>query len=86
VRPSAGYLNTQFDLCFFAANATRVDVFVDGVLKCTQLNPILGQRYNCYLLGSQIGPGVHLASIIATGCGGTCQSGTPFRVFETTSP
>jgi hypothetical protein len=85
VLPSAGFLDTRFDLCFFAANATRVDVFVDGVLKCTQLNPILGQRYDCFVLGSEVGPGVHVASIIATGCGGTCQSGTPFRVFNSLS-
>jgi hypothetical protein len=86
VLPSAGFLNTQFDLCFFAGNANRVDVFVDGVLECTQLNPIAGQRYNCFVLGSQVGPGIHVATIIATGCGGTCSSGTPFRVFSSNTP
>ena len=80
--PSFGFLDTQFDLCYFAGNATRVDVFVDGVLKCTQLNPVPGQQYNCFVLGSSIGPGLHIASIVATGCGGICQSGTPFRVFN----
>jgi hypothetical protein len=83
--PSAGFLDTQFDLCFFAGNANRVDLFVDGVLKCTQLNPVAGQKYDCYVLGSDVGPGVHVVSIIATGCGGTCTKGTPFRVFNSTS-
>jgi hypothetical protein len=85
VIPSAGFLDTRFDLCFFVGNATRVDVFVDGVLKCTQLNPVVGQQYNCFVLGSDVGPGLHVASIIATGCGGTCTKGTPFRVFNSTS-
>ena len=60
---------------FSVTNAYRgelVDVFVDGVLRCTQLNPISGQRYDCFILGLQVGPGVHIASIIATGCGAAC--------------
>ncbi len=82
VTPSLGSFDTLFDLCFFAGNTTRVDVFVDGVLKCTQLNPVPGTQYNCFVRGSDIGAGVHVASIIATGCGGTCQRGTIFRVLE----
>jgi hypothetical protein len=65
-----------------SGNATRVQVFVDGVLKCTQLNPIPGVQYNCYVRGSDIGPGIHVASIIATGCGGQCAKSTLFRVLE----
>ena len=51
----------------------------------TQLNPVPGQQYNCFVLGSEVGPGLHIASIIATGCGGTCTKGTPFRVFNSTA-
>jgi hypothetical protein len=82
VLPSVGTLDTLFDLCFFAGNATRVQVFVDGVLKCTQLNPIPGVQYNCYVRGSDIGPGIHVATIVATGCGGTCSKSTLFRILE----
>jgi hypothetical protein len=82
VLPSVGTLDQVFDLCFFAGNASRVDVFVDGVLKCTQLNPIPSQQYNCFVRGSEIGPGIHVASILATGCGGTCAKSTLFRVLE----
>jgi hypothetical protein len=32
--------------------------------------------------GSDIGPGIHVASIIATGCGGQCAKSTLFRVLE----
>jgi hypothetical protein len=59
-----------------------VQVFVDGVLKCTQLNPIPGVQYNCYVRGSDIGPGIHVATIVATGCGGTCSKSTLFRILE----
>lgn len=83
VMPSAGGPDALFDICFFASNTSRVDVFVDGVLKCTQLNPIAGVQYNCKFLGSTVGSGMHTASIIATGCGGTCQRALPFLVFMT---
>jgi hypothetical protein len=80
VTPSAGPQGALFDICFFASNASRVDVYVDGVLKCTQPNPVPGVQYNCRFTGFSVGLGFHTAMIVATGCGGTCSRSLPFLV------
>src|SRR5205807_1907777 len=86
VTPAAGTTATRFDLAFAAANASRADLFVDGALLCTQINPIAGVPYHCYITGSPAGPGTHVAMVVATNCGGACRQSVPFTVLTPTPP
>jgi hypothetical protein len=82
VLPPGGVQATTFDICFFASGATQVQVFVDGVLRCTQLNPVAGTQYNCLVSGLTLTPGFHTAMVVASdNCGGTCQRQMSFQVL-----
>jgi hypothetical protein len=86
VTPATGTAATRFDLAFSAAGATWADLFVDGALLCTQLNPIAGVPYHCFVAGSALVPGTHAAMVVATNCGGTCRQSIPFAKLTPTPP
>jgi hypothetical protein len=59
---------------------------VDGELLCTQLNPIAGTQYHCFVTGAAIGPGTHAAMVVATNCSGPCRQSVPFTVLPSKPP